>query len=160
MQIITAPQKCPHYHNNSLFLAGGITNCPDWQADVLNILNVNEFTGQVCNPRRKNFPMSDPNSAKEQIEWEFDMLNTANAIMFWFPKETVCPITLYELGFWLSHYAHADMRFAKIITIGCHPEYSRLQDVRIQSNLVGNFKIYHDIHELTLATMKKISSRN
>ncbi len=32
--------------------------------------------------------------------WEHDHLRRAKAIMFWFPSETLCPITLYELGAW------------------------------------------------------------
>jgi hypothetical protein len=32
--------------------------------------------------------------------WEHDHLRRSKAIMFWFPSETLCPITLYELGAW------------------------------------------------------------
>ena len=29
-----------------------------------------------------------------------DALRDVHAISFWFPKETICPIVLYELGAW------------------------------------------------------------
>lgn len=109
-----------------VFLAGGITGCPDWQSEVI------KFYGSIenlvlFNPRRKDFPMGDPNAALEQITWEHDYLRKADAILFWFPYETLCPIVLYELGAW----SMTD----KPIFVGVHPEYQRRQDVEIQTGL-------------------------
>jgi hypothetical protein len=109
----------------SLFLAGGITDCPDWQADLVKLLENEDIT--LLNPRRKNFPIHDPNAALAQITWEHNHLKKASAISFWFPKETLCPIVLYELGAWSM--AH------KPIYVGVHPEYQRKQDVEIQTVL-------------------------
>ena len=82
--------------DKSLFIAGGITDCPDWQQDIVKLLSDTDIT--LLNPRRSNFPIHDPNAALEQIAWEHEMLRCARAISFWFPKETICPIVLYELG--------------------------------------------------------------
>ncbi len=108
-----------------LFLAGGITDCPDWQAELVDMLKDTGLT--LLNPRRKNFPIHDHLAAHEQITWEHEMLKRANAISFWFPKETLCPIVLYELGAWSVQ--------PKQIFVGAEKGYKRLQDVRIQTSL-------------------------
>lgn len=73
--------------------------------------------------------MHDPNTADAQIRWEHHHLNTASAILFWFPCETLCPIVLYELGAW-------SYRNIKPLFVGTHPDYQRRQDVVIQTHLV------------------------
>src|SRR3989344_3487307 len=124
MKYIEAPAE---YLGNerSLFLAGGISNCYDWQKDLVQLLKDEEIV--LLNPRRINFPMNDKNAAPEQIEWEHRHLRRAKAVSFWFPKETVCPITLYELG--------VQMMKNKPLFIGVHPEYERKLDVEIQTRL-------------------------
>jgi hypothetical protein len=67
--------ECPDEYDgvgSSLFLAGGITGCPDWQADLRAQLG--DLPLALLNPRR--------------------------AISFWFPAEALQPIALYELGAW------------------------------------------------------------
>src|SRR5438132_145293 len=82
----------------SVFLAGGITGCPDWQTDMVSLLAGSPVV--VLNPRRKNFPIGDPNAAQEQIAWEYRHLRKADRILFWFSAATLNPIVLYELGAW------------------------------------------------------------
>jgi hypothetical protein len=109
----------------SLFLAGGITACHDWQADVVRRLS--DLPLLVLNPRRARFPMDDPAAATVQIEWEHRHLRWATAVLFWFPCETLCPITLYELGAWSMT--------AKPLFVGTHPDYGRRRDVEVQTRL-------------------------
>jgi len=109
----------------AIFLAGGITGCPDWQQEMRSLLESSELI--LLNPRRANFPIGDPNAALEQIEWEHDHLRMADAVLFWFPCETICPIVLYELGAWSMT--------GKPIFVGVHPNYKRRQDVEIQTRL-------------------------
>jgi len=111
----------------SIFLAGGITNCPDWQQEMVQLLKDTDLT--LLNPRRKHFPIDNPNAALEQIKWEHYYLDKATAILFWFPCETLCPIVLYELGVW------AGFDEVKPVFIGVHPNYKRRQDVEIQMKL-------------------------
>jgi hypothetical protein len=117
-----------------LFLAGGITNCPDWQLDVIQHLRLREaedkytWNIQVFNPRRENFPIHDPNAAMEQIKWEFNRLKESEFILFWFSRGSLNPIVLYELGMW------GNSRTTPIV-VGMDPEYERKQDVRIQTAL-------------------------
>ena len=107
----------------TIFLAGGITGCPDWQSAIRTMLR----GVYIFNPRRKDFPIGDPKAALEQIKWEHEHLRLADAILFWFPCETLCPIVLYELGAW----SMTD----KQIFVGVHPDYKRKQDVEIQTKL-------------------------
>jgi hypothetical protein len=125
MQVIEAVSREDQKHSTSLFLAGGITGCPDWQAEVLE--NIKELNITVFNPRRKDFPIHDPSASEEQITWEYYKLRQATFVSFWFPKETLCPIVLFELG--------AALERTKNLFVGVHPEYPRRQDVEIQTKL-------------------------
>jgi hypothetical protein len=120
----------------SVFMGGGISSCPDWQTEMKNLLEPNPKI-LLVNPRRSNFDVSNENMAVEQIHWEHDHLHNVNAIMFWFPKETLCPITLFELG------VHAS-RHSNVIFVGCHPEYQRKLDVEVQLSLIRPDVFVHD----------------
>jgi len=125
--VIEAPKKYFSKDLTSLFLAGGITNCPDWQSELIKYLK-NEEDLVIYNPRRANFPIHDPNAAKEQISWEYDYLKKCDMISFWFSKGSLNPIVLYELG------RHGNSQ-NKLIFIGMDKEYERKQDVIIQTKL-------------------------
>ena len=138
MKYIEAP-KDYNGTERSLFLAGGITGCINWQADLADLLKDEEIV--LLNPRRINFPIDDQNAAPEQIEWEYTHLQKADAVSFWFPKETVCPITLYELGVQIAK--------DKPLFMGIDPEYSRRLDVEIQTRLERpEIKIEYNLNRL------------
>lgn len=126
MQYIEAPNLEP-FKYESIFIAGGIVGCPDWQSEIVEKLK-NYIGLTLVNPRRKEFPINDPKAAPQQIYWEYLMLREVDMILFWFPKETVCPIALYELGTWSTSN--------KRIFVGVHPDYKRRLDVEIQTKLV------------------------
>ena len=117
----------------TLFLAGGITNCPDWQRELVNKLN--DINLIIFNPRRENFPIHDPAASFEQIKWEFKYLKDCRAISFWFAKGSLNPIVLFEYGRW-SYFAIRYWQFFKKIFVGIDPEYKRKQDVEIQTKLL------------------------
>ncbi len=122
MREIVALDTTDKTAERSVFLAGGITNCPDWQVEMVHLLSDTDLV--LFNPRRPYFPMGEIGAARGQIEWEFNHLERADCILFWFPCETLCPIVLYELGRW----AHSE----KTIFVGVHPQYQRREDVRVQ----------------------------
>jgi hypothetical protein len=128
--IIEAPNEVYSLENNrniKLFLAGGISNCPDWQSEIItNLKNIKGLT--VYNPRRKNFPINDPNAAEAQITWEYNHLKEVDIILFWFSRGSLNPIVLYELGRWGNSSN-------KKMIIGLDNEYERKEDVIIQTNL-------------------------
>jgi hypothetical protein len=110
----------------SIFLAGGITDCPDWQSEARRLIP----TGvTVLNPRRENFPIHDPSASRQQIEWEFRHLHKATVVLFWFPasKTSPQPIALYELG------RHAAL--GRSLVVGVEDGYLRTADVLIQLGL-------------------------
>lgn len=130
-----------HFGEFAVFLAGGITNCPQWATELRDWLK--DVEGLVLiNPRRANFPIGDPGAAVEQIEWEFHNLVLSDAISFWFPCETLCPIVLYELGAWAASQ--------KPLAVGVHPEYRRRQDVEVQLRLARpDVRIVYSLRELS-----------
>lgn len=127
MRYFEAPEEWqPHVRDHpSVFLAGGITGCPDWQREITMMLGGHGVT--LLNPRRANFPIGDPDAAREQIEWERRHLRRADAIVFWFCAAAIQPIALYELGAWSMTQ--------KPMAVGVEPGYQREQDVRIQTEL-------------------------
>lgn len=124
---VEAPFEYEALDRPSIFLAGGITGCPDWQADVRSMLEESGVDLDILSPRRANFPIHDPGAAEAQIAWEYRHLRKASSILFWFPKDTLCPIVLYELGAWSMTN--------KPIFVGVEPGYQRTQDVVIQTRL-------------------------
>lgn len=126
MEYIEAPQKWSRPSSQpSIFLAGGITGCPEWQRELIKLLIDTNFI--IFNPRRENFPIDDPEAAQEQIQWEFDRLRDADIISFWFSSEGVQSIVLYELGAWSMTN--------KRILVGVEPGFWREQDVYVQTQL-------------------------
>jgi len=110
----------------SLFMAGGISNCPDWQE--LMIERCSHLDAIFINPRRYDFDVMDPKQSDIQIEWEHCNLEIADIVSFWFPEETLCPITLFELG----KIAMSD----KPMVVGVHPGYKRKFDVIKQLSII------------------------
>ena len=155
IRTITPPES---YKATKVFLAGGITGCPDWQAEITEYFTkrLDKASTEVVllNPRRPDFPINDPNASYDQIRWEHKALREADIILFWFPCETMCPIVLYELGAW----SMTD----KPLVIGCHPEYSRKRDVEIQTGLVrlGEITIVDNLKLLAEKAMYEVRVLN
>lgn len=138
IQLIEAINNDEAKFERSIFLAGGITGCPDWQQEVIEAVKHLDIT--VYNPRRKDFPIDDPSAAEAQINWEFSKLRKADCVSFWFCRETLCPITLFELG--------ATMERMGRCIIGVHPEYKHRQSVEIQARRKDHF-VLHSLLDLT-----------
>ncbi|HRT03411.1 MAG TPA: nucleoside 2-deoxyribosyltransferase domain-containing protein, partial [Candidatus Diapherotrites archaeon] len=128
--------------SKKLFLAGGITSCPDWQSEIIEMIK--DLPNLIVyNPRRKDFPINDPNSAEVQISWEYEHLRDADIISFWFSEGSLNPIVLYELGRWGNSSN-------KEIVIGIDPKYERKKDVIIQTKLSRpDVKIVDSLEELS-----------
>jgi len=146
MQVIYAPEKrTKHLTDVYCFLAGGITNCYNWQDEVIAELkkleeeDAEDYDGPmeliVFNPRRPNFPIDDPDAAEEQIKWEFDNLQACDIFSMYFcGGESDQPICMYELGrniqLW-SGYDDPEQHIAVSVEKG----YKRFNDVKIQCKL-------------------------
>jgi hypothetical protein len=154
MQTVKAPTYPVIYSKPGIFLAGGITGCPEWQSEVVEHLS-HVGNGTLFNPRRDEFDVSNPSLTEEQIKWEFSFLWGSEIVVFWFCKETLCPITLYELG---SHLTRS--RLAKKppqICIGIEDGYMRAEDIKIQAKfLAPDIKIVHDLTSIAEFIQEKV----
>ena len=134
MNIITAPHDLYDLetaHAPSLFLAGGITNCPDWQSAMIEELRCQSVCADltIYNPRRTDFDIKNPRASEEQICWEFAKLRDADIVSFWFAPGSVNPIVFYELGMW------GNSREGRPMCVGCDHEFTRIPDVVMQTRL-------------------------
>lgn len=137
MEVIQAPRHDTEFGTYkkyfSVFLAGGITGCRDWQDEVIETLC--DFPDldnlKIFNPRRDNFDNTDLNAAYKQIKWENKYLLNCNLVTYFFDaSESVQPITLFELG----KYGNSK-DIPPIITVV--DGYKRKEDVLIQTALSG-----------------------
>ena len=111
--------------NNDIFLAGGISGCPDWQSDTAHILNQKGIT--VFNPRQLDFNGKGGIGYRGHLRKNHQKLIDSKAILFWFPKESLNSIALFELGI--------ACRLNKPLFIGVESGYCRAQDVVVQTKL-------------------------
>ena len=128
-------------HVLSVFLAGGITRCKDWQSEVIKCLSGTEIV--ICNPRRKTFDITDPSATQNQIKWEFRMLEMTDIFSMYFcAGESDQPICMYELG---RNIVRMQQRFpyswSDRIVISVEEGYSRSFDVCMQTKLATDDKI-------------------
>src|SRR5215207_2018861 len=102
MPYTEAPNEIKWTHGEpTIFLAGGITDCPNWQAEARAQIEEIAPLVHVLNPRRS--VDIDWTDSREQIEWEFYAMAQAESRLFWFPaSESHQAIALYELGRWLA----------------------------------------------------------
>lgn len=137
MQYIEAPSE-ETAKFKTLFLAGGITHCPDWQEEVVKKLK--DFDITIFNPRRAVYP-EEEDPIREQIKWEYERLRSADLVSFWFSSGSLNPITLLELG--------AALERDVPLVVGVHPAYERHLDVKIQVALRQPLlKIHRSVNEL------------
>ena len=74
----------------SFFLAGGST---DWRQKLTDSMTSDQFYHAiVVDPFDKNYK-PEVNTA-----WEFKSMQKVDCVVFWFPKESLYPISLFELG--------------------------------------------------------------
>jgi len=133
--------EAPHPYDGSgpsVFLAGGITGCPDWQATAAALLLPH---ADVLNPRRRNYVAADEEYAR-QVEWEYHHLRRADLIMFWFAAEAVQAIALFELG----AFAVSE----KPMVVGADPLFPRHLDVVLQLGHARPGLIVHSSLESTI----------
>ncbi len=164
--VLTAPEEYPVPKRNgtdyfTIFLAGGITGCTDWQSRAISLFQNNHTMKYIkdnhhreillMNPRRANFDVTDISQSDVQITWERQMLQRADLIMFWFDDgETrnlirpVQPISLYELGKYTA-------RKPDRLVVGCDSDYTRKYDVTFQSHLEG-IQVFETIGDVVSAT--------
>lgn len=128
MYVIKAPSKSNKVYPRSIFLAGGITKCEDWQTKVSDALM--SIDGNLFNPRRDVMPTGIFEITR-QIEWEYYWIRHVDIVAFWFAPETLNPITLFELGSALNR------KETQKLIVAVHPKYQRRFDVITQCRLAN-----------------------
>src|SRR5262245_30365254 len=118
MIYIEAPHKFVG-NGPAVFLAGGISDCENWQCQVAKALQ--HVAATVLNPRRASFSQHTAAENQRQIEWEHRHLRRADLVAFWFPPQTLCPIALFELGVCCAS--------GKQMIVGADPHYARRFDL-------------------------------
>lgn len=142
-QIITAPStEKPIYR--PVFLAGGITNCKEWQKEVIKELEFEDIS--IFNPRQKHFDVTDKNASYKQILWEYERLEQMGIFSMYFCNDNSDqPICMYELG---RNIVRMQNRFPHDwqdrIVICVEDGYKRSTDVRIQVQLCAP-KLFVDL---------------
>jgi hypothetical protein len=150
MQYVEAISEERAVHK-SIFLAGGISGCRDWQKELVEKIGDSKCDITVFNPRRKSFDTSsDIKTAFNQIKWEFDRLHGSDIVSYWFSKETVCPLSLFELGGGLQ-------RRHQTIVVGIDEGYTKANDVVIQIGLCRpDIKVHVGFEDFKEAVLKAI----
>lgn len=147
--------QCPAVYigrTRSLFLAGTITGAADWQREMASML-LSSPNLVILNPRRAHFPIDDPSATEAQIHWEHLHLTRASMISFWFAKETLAPITMYELGTW--------SRDGKKIFVGVDPAYQRKRDVEVQTSIARpEVEICYSVEDLAGQVIRALGAQN
>lgn len=127
-EVIYAPDPIPIHKHPSVFLAGGIQQCDDWQNIICDELM--NCRGVIYNPRRSQFKALSEEMLWEQISWEFHAIEQADFFAMWFcDSPSPQPICMYELGRALALKDH------DTIMIGAAEGYSRRKDLEIQTSL-------------------------
>lgn len=138
MQLITAPQSYTKYVGDiSVFLAGPVTTCEDWQNQVVMAFQNEDDDLILINPRRDSFDINKKEETRKQIEWEFNMIELCDIFSMYFcGGESVQPISMYELGRNLVRMQQrfpSDWRHRIVITVD--PKYEKFNDVVTQVHL-------------------------
>lgn len=144
MRVITAPEEYIRQEGDiTVFLAGGITNCRDWQSEVINELSDDSCYEHIVffNPRRKEFDINAKNETAKQIKWEFDMLEQCDIFSMYFcESESDQPICMYELG---RNIPRMQIRFPVDwkyrLIISSEDKYKRKMDVVVQTGLATKY---------------------
>jgi hypothetical protein len=72
----------------SIFLAGPTPRSPEvrsWRPEAVDILKELGFAGAVLVPERRDWSVEF--SYRDQLEWEFEALETCSVIAFWVPRD-------------------------------------------------------------------------
>jgi hypothetical protein len=80
-----------YYDENSIFLAGPTLRdnvfANSWRSEACDILKNMGFNGTVYIPEFSIPRHFDDSDLDNQVEWEWDCLDTAGVIAFWVPRE-------------------------------------------------------------------------
>lgn len=65
---------------DAIFLAGGISNCPDWQSQMVELLKPSPWI--ILNPRRANFPLIVPMLRDSKLHGNINICDSLQRFYF------------------------------------------------------------------------------
>lgn len=134
--IVQSPKDYVTDDRPSIFLAGGITG---WRQTMINKLSGVDVV--LLNPRVQTWPTSEA-GIRQQLAWEHLYLREANLRMFWFAGETVCPMTLFELGIAIAE--------GWPLVVGADPKYAKCGELKLRCVLASpTLRIADSLEQLT-----------
>lgn len=150
--VIKPPSKLPGKERKSVFLAGSIDmgKAENWQERAQKIMRNSDLN--ILNPRREKWDPTlkqsiDNVTFRQQVEWELDAMDQADAIIMYFDPSGKAPITLLELGL------HA--KSGKLF-ICCQDGYWRKGNVEIIANRY-EISMYENLDECVRAVLNFLS---
>jgi hypothetical protein len=110
------------------------------------------------NPRRENWS-EEPKKIVEQIKWELQHIDKCDIIFMHLAKESVSPISLYELGLLQG----GKLRDRKMI-LSCDPDFSRNFNVWVTTGdekfLNSNIELFSDFDSATKRLIELLSKED
>lgn len=137
MQVIRIPAQ---YHGDapSVFLGGGAGG-RDWRRTLIGLIS--DTTWVLLDPLTPPDFGDDGDALRRRTEWEFEHLGRATVKLFWFPADTPCMLSLFELGAW----AKEDVP----LVLGIEPGYQKRDELLLQMQLERpQLAIASTLHEL------------
>ena len=142
MRVVTYPEKYDRKEGDiTVFLAGGISDCPNWQVDVINYLKTHTERRYLDNLVILN-PRGDESqilSFDEKQIWDFDNLNEADIVSFYFCKDVTQSTSMYELG---RHLALYECGYHDKIVISIENGFKKSNVLNDQCQLLGIYPIF------------------
>ena len=90
MTLIHSRENIPNEVNKTIFLAGptprDYTVNNSWRTEAIEILKSLNYDGVVYIPEERNNPFPKEH-LEQQIDWEYETMSSADAIVFWIPRE-------------------------------------------------------------------------
>lgn len=141
MLIVTAPTTYDaRINHTTIFLAGGISKCWEWQQACLDEIErlskekkVNTDNMIIYNPRRPYFkPDAKVHEVNEQVRWEYYYLESCDIFSMYFcESESTQPICMYELGRNVANRQRNKGCIDRVV-VSAEMGYSRYLDVALQ----------------------------
>lgn len=152
MEYYEAPDDFTQATLPGIFLAGGITDCRDWQEDAVDYLKGEPIA--LFNPRRRRPLVGGLAAQQEQLRWDRGAMSISKVILFWFPAgPSLQPTPILELGFWLGYWEH----HRKHVLVGADPDYLWRQGLDLQMDHAG-LEVEDDLCALADLALQLVSA--
>jgi hypothetical protein len=152
-RVFVAPERPTEIAGKSIFLAGSIDmgTAIDWQASTIEAFKSLPIT--IFSPRRANMNNEWKQDItfepfREQVDWELDMLQTADVIMLFFAGGSKSPISLLELGLFAN---------SSKLVVGCPEDFYRRGNVQIVCERFG-IELVDSFEALLKAAERKLQA--